>query len=355
MPPPAKKVKCDEPALEVAALKKELSEVRDELKAKCEEVTELQERVQQMERFRVPQNDRDVHFFTGLPTYAVFLCLFRFVEPLLGNLRYRTDVSQRDCASPVSSRTRALNPIDELFLALMKLRLGLLNQDLAYRFNISVASVSRIFRTWIIFLDQQLRPLITWPSHSAIDAVMPPQFKELYPRTRAILDGTEIFIEKPSELNIQSATYSLYKHHNTFKLLIAISPSGAVTFVSSLYPGSISDKELTLRSAILDLFEPGDSLMADKGFDIAYECMTHGVHLNKPPRVRNPQLSRNQVITTRKIASLRIHVERAIGRIKQYNILTHTMPLSLAPLADHICCVCTALTLFHPPLVTDKA
>jgi len=115
MPPPTKKVKCDEPALEVAALKKELSEVRDELKAKCEEVTELQERVQQMERFRVPQNDRDVHFFTGLPTYAVFLCLFRFVEPLLGNLRYRTDVSQRDCSSLVSSRTRALNPIDELF------------------------------------------------------------------------------------------------------------------------------------------------------------------------------------------------------------------------------------------------
>ena len=183
---------------------------------------------------------------------------------------------------------------------------------------------------------------------------MPPQFKELYPRTRAILDCTEIFIEKPSELNIQSSTYSLYKHHNTFKLLIAISPSGAVTFVSDLYPGSISDKQLTLRSGILNLFQPGDSLMADKGFDITYECMTHAVQLNTPPRVRNPQLSKHQVITTRRIASFRIHVERAIGHIKQYNILSHTMPLSLAPLANHICGVCTALTLFHPPLVTNK-
>ena len=254
MPSAAKKVKYDEPlTAELADLNKQLSEVKAELEAKSEEVTKLKERVQQLERFQVSQNDRDVHFFTGLPTYAVFLCLFHFLEPLLNNLRCRSDVSQRDCATPVCSRTRALSPIDELFLTL---RLGLLNQDLT---------------------------LITWPSRDAIDSVMPPQFKELYPRTRAILDCTEIFIEKPSELNIQSSTYSLYKHHNTFKLLIAISPSGAVTLVSDLYPGSISDKQLTLRSGILNLFQPGDSLMADKGFDITYECMTHAVQLNTPP------------------------------------------------------------------------
>ena len=175
MPSAAKKVKYDEPlTAELVDLNKQLSEVKAELEAKSEEVTKLKERVQQLEHFQVPQNDRDAHFFTGLPTYAVFLCL---LEPLLSNLRYRSDVSQRDCATPVCSRTRALSPIDELFLTLMKLRLGLLNQDLAYRFNISITSVSRIFRTWLVFLDQQLRPLITWPSRDAIDSAMPPQFK----------------------------------------------------------------------------------------------------------------------------------------------------------------------------------
>ena len=191
MPPVAKRGKYDEPLTgelnkQLSEVRAELSEVKVELEAKSEEVVRLQERVQQLERFQLPQNDRDVHFFTGLLTYAVFLCLLRFLEPLLSNLRYRSDVSQRDCATPVSCRTRALSPTDELFLTLMKLRLGLLNQDLAHLFNISVTSVSRIFRTWIVFLDQQLRPLITWPSRDAIDAVMPPQFKELYPRTRAI-------------------------------------------------------------------------------------------------------------------------------------------------------------------------
>ena len=41
-------------------------------------------------------------------------------------------------------------------------------------------------------------------------------------------------------------------------------PSGLVTFVSSLYAGSISDKHITMVSGILDLLESGDQVMADK-------------------------------------------------------------------------------------------
>ena len=63
-------------------------------------------------------------------------------------------------------------------------------------------------------------------------------------------------------------TFSNYKNNNTFKGLVGISPDGSVIFVSSLCPGSISDKELTRRSGILDFLEPGDSVMADRGFEI---------------------------------------------------------------------------------------
>ena len=56
---------------------------------------------------------------------------------------------------------------------------------------------------------------------------------------------------------------------NAYKVLIGISPSGIIiTFVSKLYAGSISDKELTRCSGIMDLLQPGDSEMADCGFDI---------------------------------------------------------------------------------------
>ena len=96
--------------------------------------------------------------------------------------------------------------------------------------------------------------------------------------------------------------------------------------------------------------------MANKGFDIAYDVMLKGAKLNIPPFAsRNQQMSKKKVICTRKIASLRIHVERAIGRIKQYRILCTDVPLTLHNIIDDIWGICCALTLFHPPLVLDNA
>ena len=105
---------------------------------------------------------------------------------------------------------------------------------------------------------------------------------------------------------------------NTHKALVGISPSGAVTFVSKLFPGSKSDKELTLRSGILDLLEVGDSVMADKGFDIE-DLIPIGVQLNIPPFLRGKlsSVSKNSLRLYRQIAYLCIHVERAMERIKR--------------------------------------
>ena len=74
---------------------------------------------------------------------------------------------------------------------------------------------------------------------------MPKALKELYPSTRCIADCTEIFIEMPTSHRSQSATFSNYKHHNTAKGFIGISPSGSVTFVSELYTGRCNDKNIT--------------------------------------------------------------------------------------------------------------
>ena len=109
-----------------------------------------------------------------------------------------------------------------------------------------------------------------------------------------------------------------------------LSPTGACIFVSSLYAGGISDQELTRRCGILDLVQSGDSVMADKGFDISYDLLIHGCRLNMPPFVKGGHMSKSNVVKTRKIASLRIHVERAIGHVKQYHILTPSVsPLML--------------------------
>ena len=180
---------------------------------------------------------------------------------------------------------------------------------------------------------------------------MPKIFKDKYPTTRVIIDATEIYIEQPQLPELQQMTFSNYKGHNTYKALVGISPDGTVTFVSSLYPGCISDKELTRKSGILDLLEPGDSVMADKGFDIEEDLMLKGVRLNIPPFLRGKeQFSENELVVTRRIASLRIHVERAMERIKNFHIFDRPMPSSLTDIADRIFFICCVLTNFLPPL-----
>ena len=76
-----------------------------------------------------------------------------------------------------------------------------------------------------------------------------------------------------------------------------------VTFVSILFPGSISDKELTRKSGLLQCLEEGDSVMADHGFDIQDDLTPIGVRVNIPPFLR--QLDGCELIETRRIASLR--------------------------------------------------
>ena len=184
---------------------------------------------------------------------------------------------------------------------------------------------------------------------------MPESFKKSYPTTRVIIDCTEIFIETPSSFRTQSVTYSNYKHHNTAKGLVGISPSGSISFVSDLYSGRSSDKQITKHCGILDMLENGDSIMADKGFDIASD-LPLGVFLNIPPFLRDKEnLSLEEETETRRIASVRIHVERAIARIKNFRILSTIFPIAMAADMNKIWVISCYLSNFLPPLIaSDK-
>ena len=128
---------------------------------------------------RFEASNSDIQFYTGLPSYPVFMCLNRYLEPLLCYLRLCHSDIKNTSTQTFKPRARALQSIDKLFLVLIRLRLGLLEQDLAHRFSIGIATVSCICVTWIKFLDQQLRPLITWPSRAVIDTHMPAQFNKI--------------------------------------------------------------------------------------------------------------------------------------------------------------------------------
>ena len=128
---------------------------------------------------------------------------------------------------------------------LVRIKLGLFEQDLAHRFNLHISSVSRKITTWANCLYFFLGSQPIWLSRTDVLAKLPEEFKKHYPPTRVILDCTEIFAKTPLSLLLQSQLYSSYKSNTTLKSLSGISPHGAITFVSSLYTGAISDKEIT--------------------------------------------------------------------------------------------------------------
>jgi alcohol dehydrogenase YqhD (iron-dependent ADH family) len=152
----------------------------------------------------------------------------------------------------------------------------------------------------------------------------------------------------PSSLLLNSELFSSYKNHVTLKALVGIVPSGAITFISQLYAGSISDCEIVIRSGFLSqAFDDGDSVMADKGFQIQ-DILPLGVSLNIPPFLGgDSQMSAEDVIKTHQIASLRIYVERAINKIKNFHIWDSVIPLSMFGVVNQMWSVCAFLCNTH--------
>ena len=141
--------------------------------------------------------DKDMCYYTGL-TYGQFVALFKFLNAygICHRLNYwGSDYAQIQLPdSEKKGQKRSLEPEDELFLTLCRLRFNIPEKVLADNYNISVSEVSRIFATWLDLLYSRLIQLPVWATKKTIEETMPEVFQQKYPITRVILDCTELFI-----------------------------------------------------------------------------------------------------------------------------------------------------------------
>ena len=251
-----------------------------------------------------------VRFFTGLTNWNLLLKLFQFVEPHLFD-HY------------------SLTLFQQLVLTLMQMRLGKSGTELGYQFGIHPSTVSRVFHDVIKVLSTCLNFLIVWPDRDVLKKTMPMDFRKNCPNCVVIIDCFEIFIDRPSDLLASAQTYSSYKHHNTAKYLIGITPQGSVSYISDGWGGRASDKHITEHSTLLRNLIPGDTILADRGFDIRDTIGFYQSTIQIPAfKKGKDQLDAIDVEQTRSLANVRIHVERVIGNIrKKYQILSHTQPI----------------------------
>ena len=114
-----------------------------------------------------------------------------------------------------------------------------------------------------------------------------------------MIDCSEIFIERATSLSARSETYSNYKSHNTAKFFVAISPTGAIIFISKSWGGHTSDKMIISKRGFLDKISYGDLVLADRGFDIVEDLGLRGASLAITAITKGkPQLSQREVETS---------------------------------------------------------
>ncbi|XP_008407578.1 uncharacterized protein ftr97 [Poecilia reticulata] len=325
--------------------------VLEENDALREEVRQLREQAESLtlrQRFgihRFASSDKDIRFFTRFASYDLLMRFWSMIEPALPSM-VSIRQGQRGTAinSASSTQTQTLQPIDEFFLFLNYMALGSKQQDLADRYGVHESTVSWIITAWTNFLFTVLGSIRIWIPEDQIHSSLPADFKD-YPDTTVILDCTELRCQCPSSPVLQSEVFSSYKSHCTLKGLIGIAPHGAVTFVSGLYAGSISDKQITCESGLLTLLKPGMAVMVYRGLliDDIVPCKVY-----RPTFFfGRSQMSAGEVRGTPAITRLGVHVESLIRRVKEHKLFDSEISLGVLGIINQLYTVACLLTNYE--------
>ena len=144
-------------------------------------------------------HDEKVKYYRGLPNHKMLIAVFNFVS-----------------AGRVTGSRNSLSVFQLFIMVLLKLRLNLGDQDIAYRFNVNQSTVTRQMQKWIDILYVRLGPLVKWPDRDELLRTMPMSFRRRYGKCVIII---ELFIERPTNVMARAQTWSNYKHHNTVKFI----------------------------------------------------------------------------------------------------------------------------------------
>ncbi|XP_044165122.1 uncharacterized protein LOC122951086 isoform X1 [Acropora millepora] len=305
----------------------------------------------------VIQDSQNMTHLTGL-TSSQFKVLFDFLNDVcpLDKIRYwchgknSKQINSHKLSSQWSSEER-------LYICLLRLRRGFTIKTLSLLLStpdkqIKDTSIREIFTTFIQLMYKVFRDMrrVMFPSKEVLQRFLPRVFKTIK-RIRCTVDCTEFRVETSRNFARQGNTYSSYKHANTFKCLIAVTPNGGSCFVSDLYEGDISDVQIFEQSGILKHIEPQDVILVDRGFTVQDLVNPLQACIQIPAFLKGRgNLSAAEELSTRKIAKARVHVERFNQRLKQFKLVGRTIPLSLAPLATQMVVVACGLVNFQEVL-----
>ena len=264
---------CFEKDLEISKLKQQVTSLQGEiktLKESCKSGTNISRKLDVNDPHLKQKGKMTI--YTGM-TKVMFDSVYDAIQPEAKKLRYwrgpKRTVNPARKSSFKSGQKRKLTTKNEFFMEMFKLKVGLHMSIIGDLFGVSQTQVSRTCFTWWTFLATAVGSLVYNPEKGAVLKTMPKSFKTpLYSDVRHIVDCTEVFIETPKSLLLAASCWSDYKHHHTVKYLVSINPNGHINYISKGWGVRTSDNYITEHCGFLDILEPYDRVMADRGFQI---------------------------------------------------------------------------------------
>ncbi|XP_064475727.1 uncharacterized protein LOC135389622 [Ornithodoros turicata] len=256
----------------------------------------------------------------------------------------------------VAERSDFVTAENKLLLFLVKMKHGVPFRMLGVLFGLHETTASRIFHAILGTLCRATRSWVYKPPLDVIKATSPACFRAHYPDCTMIVDCTEVKTEVPPEIRQTHNLYSTYKSGYTLKFLVAIAPNGMTIFKSEAFGGHSSDADISIRSGFLNLVGPGDVILADKGFPGIRASVTDkdAVLVMPPFSCGGIPFTPEEVDDTYHIWNVRVHVERAIQRLKIFGILTNRIPISLIPAMSHVFHMCCVLANLQPHILKKE-
>jgi DDE superfamily endonuclease len=156
-------------------------------------------------------------------------------------------------------------------------------------------------------------------------------------------DGTERPIQRPQDPEEQEEYYSGKKKRHTLKNLLVINETCHISFLSYTYEGKASDKSLAELAGYT--LPPGSCLYQDKGFQGFF---LPGITIFQPKKKpRGGEFTPPEKEMNRRISSIRIRIEHAIGGVKRYRIVKDTIRLLKDGMRDAVMETCCGLHNFR--------
>ncbi|CAN7999820.1 unnamed protein product, partial [Ixodes hexagonus] len=270
------------------------------------------------------KDEKCLKYYTGFGSRDRFQKFLKLIKSRTGG-----------CETPSgrTGRPTSLSFEDQMVVALCRLRLGLFEEDLGFRFQVSVSTISRAFCVWSTLLGELMEEFSVWPVPTAVLEVLPEALRPLPTMTEEVsLECGDILLQVATEGNVlgEVNVVAPAKRPRTAKALIGIAENGYVCFVSDLTPISV------------DAASPGSggsgqeeaAVTACSGFEAADFRNEGGAALQES----------GEEEAMRMPANVRAHIHKVVQEVKRFKILKHMPMCGKLNATWKLCCYLTNFT-----------